>query len=293
LAVEGLNLPEGFELSLYDQDGKLLKEMRSNANGNFLFVLLTPYEYRLERYDNKDESILSIDILGRFDAYEVPEQGFQIILLDSSGATIGNTYTSDSGEFAFRSVSPNDTYIIKSEVSDANSAIHIVDKEGNVINTIQPDENNQYVYVRLGAGDKIITLTNELKQKVKISESEQFEIGSVYFDLNAAEIDQKAARSLAGIATILTDNPHVNVEMSGHTDSRGTAAYNEKLSQQRIEAVLQFLSREGVETYRIKGKGYGESRIKNKCADGVPCSEEEHAENRRTEFRLYQTEKNQ
>jgi outer membrane protein OmpA-like peptidoglycan-associated protein len=293
LAVDGMLLPEGFELNLYNHDGKLIKELRSNADGKFRFVLLTPYDYRLKRFDNEDESILRVDILGKVNADPVPEEGFRIILLDSLGNTIGSTYTTDNGAFAFKAVIPNDSYIIKSEVLDANNTIHILDEQGNVINTITPNDANEYVYVRLGANDRIVTLTNELKQKVKISDQDQFNIGSIYFDLNAYELDEQATPALNKLITILKNNAHVNVELSGHTDSRGSATYNLKLSQLRIEAVMRHLNNGGIQSDRILGKGYGESNLKNDCSDGVSCSEEQHAENRRTEFRIYETETNQ
>jgi outer membrane protein OmpA-like peptidoglycan-associated protein len=62
--------------------------------------------------------------------------------------------------------------------------------------------------------------------------------------------------------------------------------YNLKLSQQRANAAVEYIVKKGIPKERISGKGYGESKLINKCADGVDCSEEEHSKNRRTEFNV-------
>ena len=76
------------------------------------------------------------------------------------------------------------------------------------------------------------------------------------------------------------------IELAAHTDSRGEADYNLDLSQKRANSVRNWLGREGVDKKRIKAIGYGETQIRNHCVDGVECKDEEHRENRRTEFKI-------
>ena len=76
------------------------------------------------------------------------------------------------------------------------------------------------------------------------------------------------------------------VELLSHTDSRGSNAYNQDLSQRRAQSAVNYIVSKGVNASRIIAKGYGETLLKNKCADGVKCSEDEHSENRRTEAKL-------
>ncbi|MBT8272226.1 MAG: OmpA family protein [Bacteroidia bacterium] len=84
---------------------------------------------------------------------------------------------------------------------------------------------------------------------------------------------------------ILNDKP-VNIEIMSHTDARGNDNYNMSLSQQRANSVVNYLVSKGVSRSRLSAKGYGESRLVNRCSNGVDCSQNEHQRNRRTEFRV-------
>ncbi len=63
-----------------------------------------------------------------------------------------------------------------------------------------------------------------------------------------------------------------------------------QLSEMRAKAVVDYILSYGVEAKRVKGKGYGETMILNKCKNSVECSEEEHKLNRRTEFKFIKTQ---
>ena len=84
----------------------------------------------------------------------------------------------------------------------------------------------------------------------------------------------------------MSKNPEMKIELSSHTDARGNDAYNEDLSQRRAESAKRWLVSRGIKEDRIVAKGYGEKVLLNKCANGVECTEEEHQENRRTEFKI-------
>jgi outer membrane protein OmpA-like peptidoglycan-associated protein len=76
------------------------------------------------------------------------------------------------------------------------------------------------------------------------------------------------------------------VEIGAHTDAVGTTAYNLDLSQRRADALKAYLIKKGIAADRLLSKGYGESQIKNRCKDGVNCTDAENAVNRRTEFKV-------
>ena len=78
----------------------------------------------------------------------------------------------------------------------------------------------------------------------------------------------------------------VTVELASHTDSRGTKESNVDLSERRAQAVVNYLMTKGVHASQLVAKGYGETRLTNRCSDGVTCTEREHLANRRTEFRI-------
>lgn len=78
----------------------------------------------------------------------------------------------------------------------------------------------------------------------------------------------------------------VQVELASHTDSRGSRTANQDLSERRAQSVANYLISKGVNASQLVANGYGESRLKNRCRDGVSCTEAEHRVNRRTEFRV-------
>jgi len=84
----------------------------------------------------------------------------------------------------------------------------------------------------------------------------------------------------------MKDNPEVKVELASHTDSRASDSYNMTLSQNRANAAVEYLVAQGISRDRLIPVGYGERKLLNKCKDGVPCSEEEHQLNRRTEMKI-------
>ena len=111
-----------------------------------------------------------------------------------------------------------------------------------------------------------------------------FKIKMIYFDLDKSNIRTEAAIDLEKILVVLNENPTMKLDIRSHTDSRATFKYNEALSNRRAKSTIQWLVKNGIDINRLTGKGYGETQLVNKCADGVACTEDEHQENRRSEF---------
>ena len=114
----------------------------------------------------------------------------------------------------------------------------------------------------------------------------------INYDFNKSEIRSDAALVLNELTVFLKKND-VNIEVSSHTDSRGTNDYNLALSQKRAESVVNYLLKQGIDKSRIVAKGYGESQLINNCGDDANCTEAEHEANRRTEVKVtgYQSTK--
>ncbi len=111
-------------------------------------------------------------------------------------------------------------------------------------------------------------------------------IDNIYYDFNKSEIRKGDASELNALAAILKQYPDLTIELTSHTDTRGTAEYNMELSRRRSESSKSYLVLRGVAAGRIITKAAGESQPRNKCLDDVPCTEEEHQYNRRTEVRI-------
>lgn len=110
-------------------------------------------------------------------------------------------------------------------------------------------------------------------------------LGNIQYDFNKWNISAGATPILDSLVTILKTYP-IKVELGSHTDCRGPNSYNDLLSQRRAESAATYLVQHGIAANRILAKGYGKHHLLNHCSDGVPCSEEEHQANRRTEVKV-------
>ncbi len=121
----------------------------------------------------------------------------------------------------------------------------------------------------------------------KIELNKAIRLENIYYDFDESYIREDAGVELEKLIKILKENPTIEIELSSHTDSRGNDAYNMQLSQARADAAVQYIVDIGdINPKRIKAKGYGETRLLNRCKNGVNCSEAEHQLNRRTEFKI-------
>lgn len=111
-------------------------------------------------------------------------------------------------------------------------------------------------------------------------------LDNIYYDLDKWFIRPDAAVELDRLVSVMEKNPKIHIELSSHTDSRAGDQYNMVLSDKRAKAAVQYIISKGVDAKRMKWKGYGESKLVNKCKNDVICTEEEHQQNRRTEFKV-------
>lgn len=114
------------------------------------------------------------------------------------------------------------------------------------------------------------------------------DLKGVNFDFDKANLRPDAVAILSEASQILTRYPDLRVEVAGHTDSKGSDAYNQKLSERRATAVYNYLTSNGVSASRLTGPiGYGESRpiAPNTNANGSD-NPEGRAKNRRTELNV-------
>ncbi len=107
----------------------------------------------------------------------------------------------------------------------------------------------------------------------------------IYFGLDDSTITPETEIELQKIIAVMKKYPDLKIEVRSHTDSRSSYWYNKKLSVKRMRATVRYIIRKGgILWKRIHGKAYGERRLINECGNNVPCSEEKHQENRRSEF---------
>ena len=113
-------------------------------------------------------------------------------------------------------------------------------------------------------------------------------LGNVYFKLNSSYLTSQDRELLDQLVAIMEDEPNLTIKVTAHTDSRGTEQYNQWLSERRAERTVEYVISKGIAEDRISHEAYGETRLTNKCTDGVRCTEEEHSKNRRSDFVIEQ-----
>ncbi len=126
-----------------------------------------------------------------------------------------------------------------------------------------------------------------------VTRKDKISLPNIYYKLNKAKANgaemenfDAAQSSLDYLYSLMVKYSDLVIEVGSHTDSRGTAESNIKLSQRRADGIREYLMAKGISSERIVPKGYGETVLVNQCKDGVKCSEEEHLQNRRTEFQI-------
>lgn len=128
-----------------------------------------------------------------------------------------------------------------------------------------------------------VTKDIELKQ---LSVGSKIVLRNIFFDLDKATLRPESTAELERLTKLMNDVPTLKIELGGHTDSQGSDAHNQELSEKRAKAVVDYLTGKGIDASRLKSAGYGETQLVNGCSNGVKCSDVEHQQNRRTEFKV-------
>ncbi|PZQ91045.1 MAG: flagellar motor protein MotB, partial [Flavobacterium johnsoniae] len=197
----------------------------------------------------------------------LPIANARVTLSDASFKVIRTIYADHEGKYSF-DVECGNVYYVKAESKDYTP---------NELKAIIPKES--------GETDLSIELDKPVKQiTVGTDLAKTFGIKIIYFDLDKWNIRPDAAIDLAKIVDVMKQYPNMKVDVRSHTDSRQTHKYNQKLSDRRAKSTVDWMVQDGVAKERITGRGYGETQLVNKCADGVECTEQEHQQNRRSEF---------
>jgi outer membrane protein OmpA-like peptidoglycan-associated protein/Tol biopolymer transport system component len=125
----------------------------------------------------------------------------------------------------------------------------------------------------------------------KLETGTQIVLRNIFFDLDKYTLKPESKSELDRLYALMIDNPKLEIELSGHTDTQGSAVYNQQLSENRAKTVVEYLVAMGIQSKRFQYKGYGEERpIISDAAIAKMATQEEkdaaHANNRRTEIKI-------
>jgi outer membrane protein OmpA-like peptidoglycan-associated protein len=271
-------------LVITDAWGNRLTEVQFNRSGMANLDLL-PFQYsHISPLLLRDESLLTLNFEGQLFNEKLGDvgRGEPITILDTHGEPVAVAYTNDVGKFRFTRLDPQLKYVMRLSDDTRAEQVLITDKGEKIT---LPVLNAEINYQRVAPEDAI-TLVNEFNDSVQISAKDLFVINRIYFEYNSARLTPEASRQLNQLAIILERNAEIGLDLHAHTDARGESDYNLKLSQNRAKSAVDYLIQQGLGDARFTYSGYGEAHLLNECADGVACSEPEHAINRRMEIRF-------
>jgi outer membrane protein OmpA-like peptidoglycan-associated protein len=221
-----------------------------------------------------------------------PLSNQKVILKDNKNIEVQSTTTDKYGDFNFQTVNTKNSYkieVVSSAPNVKDDQIYIAKQDGSNIRTLKKVGNN-FVYELLPieltkiSEEKIDDTKITLKDFSSSAKKELTVTKDVYYNVNSADITADSKQILDDIVKSLQENKILKVSIISHTDSKGDDNSNLLLSEKRAKNVLDYFISKGIEKSRLSSKGMGESKVINRCKNGVDCSEEEHKLNRRTEF---------
>lgn len=185
--------------------------------------------------------------------------------------------------------------------------VQLIDKEtGKIMAETTTNENGEYEmeadcdkqYKVLGSKQDYKDAIEEIKTTTEYGKEHTVDlnlipliidneivINPIFFDFDKWNIRPDAAYELENIVSVMRAHPNMVIKIESHTDSRGTAKYNMKLSDRRAKSTQDYIYSRGIAKERIASAiGYGESQLVNDCTDGVKCTKEQQQANRRSKF---------
>ena len=142
-----------------------------------------------------------------------------------------------------------------------------------------------------GSGEEEVNVQISLDPIEKIIVADKVELNPIFFEFDKSNITAEAAFELDKLVQVMNKYPEMVIKATSHTDNRGPDSYNMALSDRRAKTTVQYVISKGIDASRISGVGMGESEPRIDCASG--CTKEQHADNRRSEFIIVNTQENE
>lgn len=212
----------------------------------------------------KKELIFAVNGLVVEKGSNIPLAGIEVVLYNKNNGSETKIVSDADGKFSFNLDKETD-YLIK-----GNPMQYFTTQSGE-ISTKEAKQST------------IFDIKFELERSKDVF---TVKLNNIFYDFNKWNIRADAIPDLNKVNSFMAEMPNVGLQLIAHTDSRGTADYNMKLSENRANSAKEFLINAGTAQDRLTAIGKGETELLNQCADGVKCTEAQHQLNRRTEFKI-------
>jgi outer membrane protein OmpA-like peptidoglycan-associated protein len=207
--------------------------------------------------------------------------------------TIASLMTNKYGDFNVEIPDLEQDYLITVDEKNKNINFAVLATQtGSLVGKFKATDNGfEYKLLKVELNrlpDIAIEEDVEMKfTKFKEKAMNNFDITeTLYYELGESSLNPSSKKLLERVIKVLTTYPEFNLKVVSHTDSQGDDNSNLQLSLKRSETVASYLNSQGIDMERLKAEGKGETEIRNRCINGVDCSDKEHEYNRRTEFKF-------
>jgi outer membrane protein OmpA-like peptidoglycan-associated protein len=270
------------KVTVFGEDGRLLRW--SSFISRFKFQLFSEGGYK--------GATIKAKLLSEGKGVKSPVENASVTLTTRfKNDTLSKATTDKYGDFQLYVPGNVKDYTIKVDPHRSIDNLLLVTQSGQELSTFETvDGHFEY---RLLKAD-IVTLsevqTEDIKMKYEafhLSKEKELKTDEkIFYESGKSEIKAESKVILDHIVAILNDNPGVTLQIISHTDAVGDDKSNLKLSKKRAEAVAAYMVAKGIAAKRLGTDGKGETLIRNRCFNGVECTDKEHEYNRRTEFRF-------
>jgi len=297
LGVDAKEIGNGEKLDFLNKDDKLVGNFDTLAGSRKSFKVNSDYNERFNDISIADEE-MKMDVKAKLygDNVNNPIGKLKILLLNDNYQVIDSTVTDDFGSFKFKYLPFLKRFYLSAEntdnILDVFNNIIVYSNDDNMVKIMTHQKGAKFNYKPIDS--EITRLRDididdpwlELMTPKKTNQKSKTIIESILFESNKTDLLPQAKEVLDKVILVLNTNKILKIELSAHTDSKGSDVDNLKLSQLRAKSATDYVCASGIERERIISVGYGEGKLLNKCGNNIPCSEIEHAQNRRVEFKI-------
>lgn len=300
IAYDSADAEENFIMNLFSTKDKFIRRIDSISNKKFIYKFLAVSTGSGFSDLVIDDADLKMNVKGRLygDNKNNPLSDMKVMLLNDKFETIDSAMTNKQGDFSFKHLPYTRQILFTAEnekdILESFNNILVFDNEDNLIKMVSLVKGHKFNYKPLSTEQSLLSeiyvddpwlSVMEREKNAKTNATETI-VENILFEFNKAELLPQSQQTLDKVILAMTANKGFKIELSAHSDSKGSDAYNLKLSEQRAASAKAYIIGKGISADRITAKGYGETKLLNNCGNTAICSEDEHAVNRRLEFKL-------
>jgi outer membrane protein OmpA-like peptidoglycan-associated protein len=309
IGVDKGSIAPGEKIDMLSKEDRYVGTLDSITGNRSSLSMNSDYNKAFNEVSISEEEI-KMDVKGTIfgDNVNSPIGRLKIVLLNDQYEIIDSTITSDLGAFKFKYLPFLKRFYLSAEnndnILDVFKNILIYSSDENLIKVMTHQKGAKFKYQPVSTEITKLrdieiddpwlnlvepapsTLVASTEKNVPPPAPPKAITENILFETAKYDITDASKEILDKIILVLYSNKALRIEVGAHTDSKGSEASNLRLSELRAATVKKYITNAGIDASRILTKGYGESKLLNNCYDDVECSEVEHAQNRRIEFKI-------